>query len=479
MKTPLNYLSTRLLLILVSVASAFAPAAFAQSYAPPPPPANAPAQEQPAYTQQELDQILAPIALYPDALLSQILMASTYPLEVVQASRWIRANPGLKGDDAVRVVGNQDWDPSVKSLVAFPQILSMMDEKLDWTQRLGDAFIGQEPQVMDTVQNLRQRAYAAGNLRSNEQIRVEPQGQIIAIEPSSPQVVYVPYYDPTVVYGPWWWPAYPPVYWTPWPGYYVRPGYTVGFAWGGGISVSPGFFFGGFDWHQRRARVVNVNNYYYNRTVIVNRQSNVAYVTSNVNAAPGVWHHDPAHRRGIPYREASLRQQFGSASGASEGRREIRAREAQFSAVLATPPNRPDARASNVGEQTHVNTNARRDRRSADSNLPDARVNGRPNTRGAENNPLNVRNGGNNRSDARMNGRANARADARNFSSRGPDRSQGVPIARTNVPASTPAPPAVTASRPAGIHSGPSSRSANPGASGKNSKNPDSTGKRP
>jgi hypothetical protein len=465
----------------------------------------------------------------------------------------------------VRVVGNQDWDPSVKSLVAFPQILSMMDEKLDWTQRLGDAFIGQEPQVMDSVQNLRQRAYAAGNLRSNEQIRVEPQGQIIAIEPSSPQVVYVPYYDPTVVYGPWWSPAYPPVYWTPWPGYYVRPGYTVGFAWGGGISVSPGFFFGGFDWHQRRTRVVNVNNYYYNRTVSVNRQSNVANVTSNVDTAAGVWHHDPAHRRGVPYREALLRQQIGSTSGASEARREIRAREAQSSAGLAIPPNRPDARG-------------------ADSNLPDARVNGRPNTRGAENNPaavrntdharpesrvdarppvrgaennpLNVRNGDNNRSDARMNGLPNARstdnnpgaartsrenrpearaierpdvrtglgngsemrssrsaapdavsrpslpntavrpnverqpsafegagrrADARTFSPRGTDSSQGVPLARANVPATTPAPapPAVAASRPAGIHSRPSSPSANPGASAENSKNPESAGKRP
>ena len=379
---------------------------------------------------------------------------------------------------------------------------------------------------MDTVQNLLQRAYAAGNLRSNEQNRVEWQGQIIAIEPSSPQVVYVPYYDPTVVYGPWWWPAYPPVYWTPWPGYYVRPGYTVGFVWGGGISVSPGFFFGGFDWHQRRTRVLNVNNYYYNRTVIVNRQSNVANVTSNVNAAPGVWHHDPVHRRGVPYREALLHQQFGSTRGASEARREIRAREAQSLPVLATPSNRPDARASNVREQTQGNTSARRDGRSADSNLPDTRVNGRPNARSTDNNPGAARTSRENRPEARAierpdvrTGRGNGSeirssrtaapdavsrpsvpntavrpnverqssalegagrgADARNLSPRGPDSPQGVVVPRINVPASAPAPPAVAASRPAAIHSRPSSPSANPGASAENSKNPDSTGKRP
>src|SRR5512142_1269857 len=125
---------------------------------PPPPPAGVSTPAQPAFSQPELDQMLAPIALYPDPLLSQILMASTYPLEIVEAARWSRANPSLKGDDAVRAVQQRDWDPSVKSLVAFPQILQMMDEKLDWTERLGDAFLAQEAQVMDTVQNLRQKA---------------------------------------------------------------------------------------------------------------------------------------------------------------------------------------------------------------------------------------------------------------------------------------------------------------------------------
>ena len=171
------------------------------------------AQDRVPFRQAELDQMLAPVALYPDSLLSQVLMASTYPLEVVQAARWSRANPGLKGQDAVRAVEHMDWDPSVKSLTAFPQILTMMDEKLEWTRRLGEAFLAQQADVMDTVQGLRRRAEAAGNLRSSEQMRVAREGEVITIHQPAPEVVYVPYYNPAVVYGPWWWPAYPPVYW--------------------------------------------------------------------------------------------------------------------------------------------------------------------------------------------------------------------------------------------------------------------------
>src|SRR5882762_6207511 len=162
---------------------------------PPLPQQHVPKQSRPAFTQQELDQMLAPIALYPDSLLSQIFMASTYPLEVVEAARWSRANPGLKGEEAVNAVEQKDWDASVKSLAAFPQVLAMMDQHLEWTARLGDVFIAQEPQVMETVQSLRQKAYAAGNLRSTEQVTVYEQGDAYAIEPARPEVVYVPYYD--------------------------------------------------------------------------------------------------------------------------------------------------------------------------------------------------------------------------------------------------------------------------------------------
>ena len=221
--------------------------------------ATAPVQSahaQAPYTQAELDQMLAPIALYPDALLSQILLAATRPLEVVEAARWSRANPELQGDEAVQAVQREYWDPSVKSLVAFPQLLARMDEKLEWTKVLGDAFFVQEPVVMETIQELRRRARAAGHLLPDDRLRVREDGQAIVIEPAVPQMLYVPYYDPWVVYGPWWWSAYPPIAWTPWPGYVVRrPGGPAGFWWGPGSGVSIRFMIGSVDWFHRRVRV--------------------------------------------------------------------------------------------------------------------------------------------------------------------------------------------------------------------------------
>lgn len=290
------------------------------------------AQDRPAFTPEELDQMLAPIALYPDPLLSQVLMAATYPLEVVQAARWSRANPHLKGQDAVRAVEPMDWDPSVKSLVAFPQILQRMDEQLDWTQRLGEAFLEQEPHVMDAIQGLRQRAERAGNLRSNEQMRVTRQDEHILIEPAQPQVVYVPYYNPAVVYGPWWWPAYPPVYWGPPPGYYAWPAYAPGFFWGTGIAISWGFFFGHADWHHRHVKVVH------------------AYPHRTAHGAPAAkpvkWQHDPVHRRNVPYRHTVSRQPFGqhpAARGDDRSRPTARreSHNAQPGARSATPQMRP------------------------------------------------------------------------------------------------------------------------------------------
>jgi len=211
------------------------------------------------YTQPELDQMLAPVALYPDALLSQVLMASTFPGEVVEAARWSRANPGLAGEDAVRAVEHEDWDPSVKSLVAFPDLIQRMRDDLDWTRTLGDAFLTQEPHVMETVQALRQRARTAGNLTSDARYRVQEDERVIAIEPADPRVVYVPYYDPRVVYGTWWWPAYPPAAWVAWRGYGYRPASPLW--WGPPVTLSAGFFFGGVDWYQRRVRVVHTHRY--------------------------------------------------------------------------------------------------------------------------------------------------------------------------------------------------------------------------
>ena len=347
----LDSLGTTLLALPIAISLALAPVVSAQTYAPPPP---AGAQAQAAFSQQDLDQMLAPIALYPDSLLSQILMAATYPLEVAQAARWSRANPGWQGDEAVRAVEQKDWDPSVKSLVAFPQILAMMDEKPEWTERLGDAFLAQESQVMDSVQHLRQRAYAEGQLRSNDRIRVVSQGPAIVIVPADPEVVYVPYYDPTVVYGNWWWPE-PPVYWAPWRGYHP-PRQGVFFSWGTGIPVASGFFFGAFDWPRRYARVVNVHPYYYNRTVVINRQVNVHdnTVARNVHTAPGVWQHDPAHRRGAPYRGTGVRASF-----AADG--------AQIHPRAAQPAAQPQARAIDNNRNTVRESRARVDEHTAEA----------------------------------------------------------------------------------------------------------------
>src|SRR5690606_38747671 len=259
----------------------------------------APTQEQesdpPAqiYSEAELDQMLAPIALYPDALLSQILMAATYPLEIVQAARWSRANPGLEGEAAVKAAAGETWDPSVKSLVAFPQILQTMDEKLEWTQSLGNAFLAQQTAVMDAVQRLRQRAYDAGNLQSNAHQRVEREGGDIIIRPATVEVVHVPYYDPRVVYGPWWWAGYPPVYWSPWPGYVTYS--STGFYWSVGVFVGPRFFFGFWDWPRRHVVVVH---------------KHVHVVPKFAKHRIKVWRHDPKHRRGVKYRHPQIAKKF-------------------------------------------------------------------------------------------------------------------------------------------------------------------------
>jgi hypothetical protein len=225
--------------------------ASSQTYTPPLEPQAAVPQST-AYGARELDQMLAPIALYPDGLLSQILVAATFPEQVVEAARWSRNMPGLEGEAAVQAARNMGWEPSVQSLVAFPQVLQQMERNPEWMRALGHAFLVQEPMVMDAVQDLRRRAQAAGTLQSDEQLRVEQQGQALLIEPAQPQLTYVPYYDPMVAYGTWPWAAYPPVYWAPWAGYRSRPGYRSVFAWGPAVRYSAPVRYGRIDWGQRR-----------------------------------------------------------------------------------------------------------------------------------------------------------------------------------------------------------------------------------
>ena len=243
---------------IVSMAQAQAPAA--PVYAAPASAAPS-AEEPPRFSQAELDSMLAPIALYPDSLLSQLLMAATYPRDIAEAAAWSRANRQAAGEQAVRAVANQPWDPSVKSLMAFPQVLAMMDEHMEWTERLGDAFMANPPQVSETIQGLRGRADQAGNLRSSPEMNVQRDYGSYVIEPTQPEVVYVPYYDPRVVYGPWWWPNYAPVWWSPWAGYAWTPGYA--FAWGYGVAVGPGYWYSGFDWPRRYVRFYSTRPYYY------------------------------------------------------------------------------------------------------------------------------------------------------------------------------------------------------------------------
>ena len=283
------------------------------------------AQDAASFSQQELDQMLAPVALYPDPLLSQVLMAATYPLEVVEAERWSLANPGMRGTDAVRAVQGTPWDPSVQSLVAFPQILSMLSRQLTWTERLGDAFLAQPDQVMDTVQALRQRAYAAGNLRSNDYLRVQSQDGSVLILPVDAAVAYEPYYDTRLVYGSWLWPLYPPVYWSPWRGYSERPGFGNGFLWGAGIAVGVDFYFGSFDWHRHVVHLGSPNRDVWRHFA----------PAPTANALS--WQHNPEHRRGVAYRGALIQGRFAPAGAAHQDRMTYRG---HLSQPAAQPPPR-------------------------------------------------------------------------------------------------------------------------------------------
>lgn len=238
----------------------------------------APAQAQKTYTQGELDALLAPVALQPDGVVSQVLMAATYPEDVAAAAAWSRGNTQLRGDEAVRAAADQPWDPSVKSLLAFPDLLARMDESPQWLADLGEAFLAQEAQVMDTVQGLRRRAQANGQLVTTDETAVYHQGEAIVVQPRT-QVVYVRYYDPYLVYGPWWWgPAYRPVVWRPWA---PRP-----------VIVSHGFFYSAPDWHHHHVRVIH-------RPVFVHQHR-------HVHVAPGRWQHRVHAHRSPPHRGPAL-----------------------------------------------------------------------------------------------------------------------------------------------------------------------------
>src|SRR5216117_1474093 len=265
-------------------------------------------EQAPALASGELDSLVAPIALYPDPLLAQTLAASTYPLEVVQLQQWMNNNKNLQGKALADAVAKQPWDPSVQSLVEFPDVVQRMAGNIQWTTDLGNAFLAQQSDVMDAVQRLRGKAEGKGTLKTSAQQTVETKTveggkQVIVVEPSSPDVVYVPSYDPTVVYGP-----PPPAY----PYYpYTYPGYVPGtaLAWGAGIALGAaawgtwGGHWGNCDWNGGNVNINNNNNFNRNYNKNVNRGQ--AGQGNN-------WQHNPQHRGNAPYGNRQTANKFGA-----------------------------------------------------------------------------------------------------------------------------------------------------------------------
>src|SRR6266568_3762393 len=282
-------------------------------------------KEAPKIPNDQLDSLVAPIALYPDQLLSQTLVASTYPLEIIQLQQWIEKNKNLKDKALASAVEKQNWDPSIQAMAAFPDVVQRLADNVQWTTDLGNAFLAQESDVMDAVQQMRAKAQSKGTLKTSAQQKVETQTaeggkQVIVVQQANPDVVYVPSYDPTVVYGP---PAYPypPIYYPP-PGYYAAgaavafgTGVALGAAWGGNWGWNCGWGHGDVN--------VNVNNKYvnnYNKNV--NNYNKANFNQANFNKAninSGKWQHNSQHRGGAPYNRASASQVQGQLASRGQG----------------------------------------------------------------------------------------------------------------------------------------------------------------
>jgi len=287
-----------------------------------------------AYTAAQIDQWVAPIALYPDALLSQVLMAATYPANVIQAAQWSRDNPKMQGDAAVQAVAGQPWDPSVKSLVAFPQLMSLMGENPPWVQNLGDAFLAQPKDVMDSVQRLRLLAQQTGALQSTPQQTVTtvakteplkastststsaPAPTVIKIEPADPQVVYVPTYNPSTVYGTWPNTSYPPVYLPPPPGEQFTDSLVKGLGFSLGVATTYAIF-SNIDWDDDDDWDHDHHNGDHHGGYSRNGDNNININVDNFNKISGErldanrgWQHNPAYRGGIPYATSQLNTRY-------------------------------------------------------------------------------------------------------------------------------------------------------------------------
>lgn len=301
---------------------------------------------------EQLEALVAPIALYPDELLANLLPASTYPLEVVQAERWLKAHKSAKGDALKKEVEKQPWDNSVKALTGTADVISMMSDKVDWTKNLGDAVLAQQADVMDAIQRLRSKAYDSKKLVTTKQQKVSVQTQdnrqTIVIESADPNTVYVPYYDPATVYGAWPYAEYPPYYFG-YPSYIGAGVIAAGLAFGSGWAIARwgNYWGGGFNWGNRN---LYVNHY--------NRANNVG----------NSWQHNPAHRQGVRYNNANVQQRFGNNSlkaGASN-RMDFRGRDGQQ--VLRPGQDRPAGadRGGNRAGNRASDRSASRDRAGGD-----------------------------------------------------------------------------------------------------------------
>jgi Protein of unknown function (DUF3300) len=296
MNSALRYLRGSLAAGLVLILLGTAPALMAQQQ--PPPPAA------PTFSAPQLNDLVAPIALYPDPLLSQVLVASTYPLEVVEAQQWLDHNKSLAGADLMNAAKQQNWDPSVQALVAFPDVLAKLNQDVRWTTDLGNAFLAQQSDVMQAVQHMRVLAKANGRLSTTPQQTVTNQTEdgrsAIAIEPANPQVIYVPTYDPAYIWGPPLWGAYPALYYPPF-GFGFFPGFNVGLYFGGW----GGWGWGGWGWGPN----------WFGNTVIVNNNFFGRFgFRGNWGAGRGIWAHNPDHRLGVAYPNRQLSSRFGTAS---------------------------------------------------------------------------------------------------------------------------------------------------------------------
>jgi len=302
---------------------------------------NSAQQAAPKIPPDQLDSLVAPIALYPDPMLAQVLAASTYPLEIVQLQQWLEKNKNLKDKALADAVAKQPWDPSVQAMAGLPDVVKRLADDVQWTTDLGNAFLAQQADVMDAVQRMRKKAQDTGNLKSNEQQKVETKvvesKQVIVVEQANPQVVYVPTYNPTVVYGPPVYP-YPPIYYPP-PGYYAA-GMAISF----GVGVAMGAMWsGGWGWGAGWGHNdvnVNVNNNF-------NRNTNISNSGNRVNAqgnrgGGNNWQHNPQHRGGTPYGDRSTANKYGGTTrGASVSDRQANARQNTGQSNRAQTGNRP------------------------------------------------------------------------------------------------------------------------------------------